>query len=455
MRPAPFPASRLVPHVMFVGRMARSPLAAASVREIGRGPARRVWGSVGARALGGLHDRAARPRCALGASSAASVRSLGLHAPSRAVSSDRGLPGAGECAADGALGGRAVSGAERVWGIPPPAAAGRLELILGPMFSGKTSELLRRAGDASGAPVLLLKSALDDRYGVSTVASHDGSHAPCFAVRSLLRDVLGHAGEECEEGRGGAGGRGNDTGHGEAGLDEKERSASSVAVAEEATLIGSGPGSGDAEPEPLFSSPPPAGISSTASPSSAPSARSLSGGASSRSSSPSCSSSSSPSSSVPPPPSPRALYASAHTIAIDEGQFFSDLEAFSRIAVGRDRKRVVVAALSGDFRMASFGQAAALAPFADRVEYLAARCVLCGDGTPAPFTARRPQAVDASSRGGEESQTLVGGGESYVPVCRAHHRQVTQEWERAVREKEETEETEETEESSKQSPNTA
>ena len=55
--------------------------------------------------------------------------------------------------------------------------SGWLEVICGSMFSGKTEELLRRLRRAVIARqnVQLFKPAIDDRYGITTVASHDGS----------------------------------------------------------------------------------------------------------------------------------------------------------------------------------------------------------------------------------------------------------------------------------------
>ena len=55
--------------------------------------------------------------------------------------------------------------------------SGWLEVICGSMFSGKTEELLRRLRRAVIARqnVQLFKPAIDNRYGVTTVASHDGS----------------------------------------------------------------------------------------------------------------------------------------------------------------------------------------------------------------------------------------------------------------------------------------
>ncbi len=55
--------------------------------------------------------------------------------------------------------------------------SGWIEVICGSMFSGKTEELLRRLRRAVIARqnVQLFKPAIDTRYGVTTVASHDGT----------------------------------------------------------------------------------------------------------------------------------------------------------------------------------------------------------------------------------------------------------------------------------------
>ncbi len=55
--------------------------------------------------------------------------------------------------------------------------SGWVEVICGSMFSGKTEELLRRLRRAVIARqnVQLFKPAIDNRYGVTTVASHDGA----------------------------------------------------------------------------------------------------------------------------------------------------------------------------------------------------------------------------------------------------------------------------------------
>jgi thymidine kinase len=53
---------------------------------------------------------------------------------------------------------------------------GRLEVICGPMFSGKSEELMRRLrrADIAGYNVTLVKPAIDGRYGDRHVKSHSG-----------------------------------------------------------------------------------------------------------------------------------------------------------------------------------------------------------------------------------------------------------------------------------------
>ncbi len=62
--------------------------------------------------------------------------------------------------------------------------AGRLRVVTGPMFAGKSGELLRRIrrAKARGDDVVVVTHALDDRYGRSVVASHDGLRDTAHAV---------------------------------------------------------------------------------------------------------------------------------------------------------------------------------------------------------------------------------------------------------------------------------
>jgi thymidine kinase len=61
---------------------------------------------------------------------------------------------------------------------------GSIEVICGSMFSGKTEELIRRARRAQIAKqkVQVFKPALDDRYEVEKLASHDGGSFEAVSV---------------------------------------------------------------------------------------------------------------------------------------------------------------------------------------------------------------------------------------------------------------------------------
>ena len=62
--------------------------------------------------------------------------------------------------------------------------AGRLEVIAGPMFAGKSEELLRRVRRAQIARrgVLVVSHALDARRGIGRVSSHSGLGVPSHTV---------------------------------------------------------------------------------------------------------------------------------------------------------------------------------------------------------------------------------------------------------------------------------
>lgn len=62
---------------------------------------------------------------------------------------------------------------------------GSIEIICGPMFSGKSEELIRRVKRALIArqTVQVFKPALDDRYHASAVASHSRQQVDAAAVR--------------------------------------------------------------------------------------------------------------------------------------------------------------------------------------------------------------------------------------------------------------------------------
>jgi thymidine kinase len=69
---------------------------------------------------------------------------------------------------------------------------GSLELILGPMFSGKTSRLIqiRKKYSVLDIPVLVIKPVIDNRYSNnSVIVTHDGSTIDCIC-RYKLSDVI-------------------------------------------------------------------------------------------------------------------------------------------------------------------------------------------------------------------------------------------------------------------------
>ena len=58
-----------------------------------------------------------------------------------------------------------------------PSGGGWLEVVCGPMFSGKSEELIRRLrrAEIAGQRALIVKPTVDDRYDVGHVVSHAGA----------------------------------------------------------------------------------------------------------------------------------------------------------------------------------------------------------------------------------------------------------------------------------------
>jgi thymidine kinase len=65
-----------------------------------------------------------------------------------------------------------------------PERGGWLEVVCGPMFSGKSEELIRRLrrAEIAGQRVLIVKPRIDDRYDVAHVVSHAGAKIRAIAV---------------------------------------------------------------------------------------------------------------------------------------------------------------------------------------------------------------------------------------------------------------------------------
>lgn len=104
-------------------------------------------------------------------------------------------------------------------------------------------------------------------------------------------------------------------------------------------------------------------------------------------------------------------------VIIEEAQFFTGLVPFVLHAVDDLKKHVVVVGLDGDVLRRPFGAILNLVPYCDKITKLTAMCKLCGDGTPAIFTAAvDPGAADSAVRG----LPCVGAGDKYAALCRRH-----------------------------------
>src|SRR5512144_1178828 len=75
----------------------------------------------------------------------------------------------------------------RLCDAAPMSTPGRIEVICGPMFAGKTEELLRRVRRAviAGRRVVAIGHALDVRHGTDRLASHVGLDHPSVSASTL------------------------------------------------------------------------------------------------------------------------------------------------------------------------------------------------------------------------------------------------------------------------------
>ena len=73
----------------------------------------------------------------------------------------------------------------------PPQRGGWLEVICGPMFSGKSEEMIRRLRrvEIAGQRVVIFKPLIDDRYDAADVVSHAGARMRAVPVSSVAEAV--------------------------------------------------------------------------------------------------------------------------------------------------------------------------------------------------------------------------------------------------------------------------
>ena len=98
-------------------------------------------------------------------------------------------------------------------------------------------------------------------------------------------------------------------------------------------------------------------------------------------------------------------------IGIDEGQFFPDLTLLCEFWV-KNKCRVIVAALDGDWKRNIFDQTANLIPLCNQVIKLQAKCMDCKINS-APFSWMFNQKDCEIS-----DQKVIGGAERYCALCR-------------------------------------
>lgn len=65
--------------------------------------------------------------------------------------------------------------------------SGEIHVIVGPMFAGKTTTLLRKVQSerGNGRNVAIIKSIKDTRYGLDSIVTHDGVKLPCWPLKDL------------------------------------------------------------------------------------------------------------------------------------------------------------------------------------------------------------------------------------------------------------------------------
>lgn len=70
---------------------------------------------------------------------------------------------------------------------------GWIEVITGPMFAGKSEELIRRLKTLSYAKmnIVAFKPSIDDRYNKNDIASHNGSTFKSYAVKDI-KELVKH-----------------------------------------------------------------------------------------------------------------------------------------------------------------------------------------------------------------------------------------------------------------------
>ena len=107
-----------------------------------------------------------------------------------------------------------------------------------------------------------------------------------------------------------------------------------------------------------------------------------------------------------------------NTIFIDEGQFFNDLVEVVKQLLETYKINIVVTGLDGDSNRNKFGHILDLIPLCNSCTKINAACIMCLDGTPAPFSFRKVHS--------NNEQILIGAADSYMSLCRKHYLEMSE-----------------------------
>jgi len=97
----------------------------------------------------------------------------------------------------------------------------------------------------------------------------------------------------------------------------------------------------------------------------------------------------------------------SEVIYIDEGQFFESIDVFANKISREYGKKVVIAAISTYHDCKPFKNISSLMTHCDKITVVQGKCQICQK--PSIYHVRKP--------GG----SVIGGADSYYPVCRFHH----------------------------------
>lgn len=101
----------------------------------------------------------------------------------------------------------------------------------------------------------------------------------------------------------------------------------------------------------------------------------------------------------------------ADVIAIDEGQFFPDIQDFVK-KWESSGKVLHICGLVADYQRNKFGNLLDIVPICDTVTKLTALCTACNNGTKALFTYRLTN---------EKDTIVIGDKTQYTSLCRKHY----------------------------------